>query len=112
MKVEIVSKKENPLLERTEVSFTAEHAGKSTPTRDEVRSAIASDLSVQKERVIIDNMETEYGKGKSNGYAKVYVTPEAAMKGEKRHLLVRNKLAEKKVKAKAAPKARAAPKAK
>jgi len=112
LKVEIVSKKENPLLERTEVSFSAEHAGKSTPTRDEVRSAIASALSVPKERVVIDNMDTEYGKGLSIGYAKVYSTQEAVMKLEKRHLLVRNKLAEKKVKAKAAPKARAAPKAK
>lgn len=112
MKVEIASKKENPLLERTELSFSAEHAGKPTPNRDEVRAAIASALSVPKERVIVDSMDTEYGKGMSMGYAKVYDTQEAVMKGESRHLLVRNKLAEKKVKAKAAPKARAPPKAK
>jgi len=112
LKLEIESKKENPLLERTEVSFSVEHAGKPTPNRDEVRAAIASALSVQKEMVIIDHMDTEYGKGLSIGYVKIYKTQEAAMKGEKRHLLVRNKMAEKKVKAKAAPKARAAPKAK
>lgn len=112
MKVQIESKRDNPLLERTEVQFSAEHAGEPTPTRDAVRTAIASVLGAPKERVIIDNMETEYGKGVSVGYAKAYASNEALQKTERRYILVRHGLAEKKTKAKAAVKPRAAPKAK
>lgn len=112
MKVQIESKKENALLQRTEVRFSAEHNAEPTPTRDAVRTAIASALGASKERVIIDNMETEYGKGLSIGYAKVYESDESLKKTESRHMLVRHGLAEKKTKAKAAAKPRAAPKAK
>lgn len=112
MKVEIQNKKENQLQQRVEVRFTVEHAGEATPARDAVRTKIAEELGAQKDKVVVDNMETEYGKGLSRGYAKVYDSLDAAKKHENYHLLVRNGLAEKKVKAKAAPKARAAPKAK
>lgn len=112
MKVEIANKKENPLQERFEVRFSVEHTGEPTPARDAVKTSIASLMGVQKERVIIDSMDTEYGRGVSKGYAKVYQTQEAVIKSERHHLLVRNKLAEKKTKAKVAKKARAAPKAK
>ncbi len=112
MKVQIESKKENALLQRTEISFSAEHAAEPTPTRDAVRTAIAGAVGAPKERVIVDNMETEYGKGVSMGYAKVYESDEALKKTEGRHMLVRHGLAEKKAKTKAAAKPRAAPKAK
>ncbi len=112
MKVQIESKKENPLLQRTEIRFSAEHAAESTPTRAAVRTAIASATGAPKERVVVDNMETEYGKGLSMGYAKVYESDEALKKTEGRHMLVRHGLAEKKAKTKTAAKPRAAPKAK
>ena len=112
MKLNIESKKENPLQDRTEVVFTAEHAGEPTPGREAVQASIASALSVPKERIVIDHMDTEYGIGISKGYAKVYLTSESIKKSERYHQLVRNKMAEKKVKQKAAPKARAAPKQK
>jgi small subunit ribosomal protein S24e len=112
LKLNVESKKENPLQERTEVVFTAEHAGEPTPGREAVQAGIASAMSVPKERVVVDRMDTEYGIGVSRGYAKVYQSPESIKKAERKHILVRNKMAEKKVKEKAAPKARAAPKAK
>ncbi|MCU0861548.1 MAG: 30S ribosomal protein S24e [Methanomassiliicoccales archaeon] len=112
MKVQIESKKENPLLERTEVRFSAEHAGEPTPARDAVRTAIAGAVGSTKEKVVIDKMETEYGKGLSMGYAKVYSSEEALRKTESRSMLVRHGLEEKKAKVKAASKPRAAPKAK
>jgi small subunit ribosomal protein S24e len=112
LKFQIENKKENKLLERTEVNFSVEHSGESTPTRDTIRSTIASAMSVQKERIIIDQMESEYGIGLTKGYAKVYDSPEALTKSERYHLLVRNNLAEKKVKAATTKKARPAPKAK
>lgn len=106
MKVQIESKKENPLLQRTEVRFSAEHDAEPTPTRDAVRTAIAGATGAPKERVIVDNMETEYGKGVSQGYAKIYDSDEALKKTERRHMLVRHGMAEKKTKVKAAAKPR------
>ena len=72
MKVEIDSKKENVLHKRTEVQFTAEHNGEATPKRSDLRAGIADKLGVAKDRVIVDHTNSEFGMGKSHGYAKVY----------------------------------------
>jgi small subunit ribosomal protein S24e len=111
LKLEIDSKKENALQERSEIQFTVEHAGEPTPKRDEMRAKLAEKVGVPKERVIIDHTETEYGMGLSKGYAKVYASIDAAKKAEKNYMLVRHGLAQKKVKVKVAP-TKAAPKPK
>jgi len=111
LKLEIESKRENALQERSEIMFTVEHAGEPTPKRDEMRSALAVKTNVPKERVIIDHTETEFGVGISKGYAKVYTSMEALKKAEKNYMLVRHGLGQKKVKVKVVA-TRAAPKAK
>lgn len=105
MEIEIVSKKENELLDRTEVTFKALHPKEGTPQREVVREKLASMLKASKDRVIVDAMDSEFGKMETVGYAKVYKTKEAAMKFEREHVLVRNKLKEavKKEKKAAAP---------
>ena len=105
MEIEIVSKKENELLDRTEVTFKAFHPKEGTPQREVVREKLASMLKASKDRVIVDAMDSEFGKMETVGYAKVYKTKEAAMKFEREHVLVRNKLKEavKKEKKAAAP---------
>ena len=105
MEIEIVSKKENELLDRTEVTFKAVHPKEGTPQREVVREKLASMLKASKDRVIVDAMDSEFGKMETVGYAKVYKTKEAAMKFEREHVLVRNKLKEavKKEKKAAAP---------
>ncbi len=95
MDVEIVSKDENELLERTEVRFKATHLNEGTPQREIVRDKLASLLKVPKERVVVDSMQSEFGKMETIGYAKVYKTKDAAVKYEREHILVRNKLKEK-----------------
>lgn len=95
MEIEIVSKKENELLDRTEVAFKATHPKEGTPQREAVREKLASMLKAAKERVIVDSMDSEFGKMETIGYAKVYKTKEAAMRFEREHVLVRNKLKEK-----------------
>ena len=116
MEIEIVSKKENELLDRTEVTFKASHPKEGTPQREAVREKLASMLKAAKERVIVDAMDSAFGKMETVGYAKVYKTKESAMRYEREHVLVRNKLKEKvKVEKKAPaqapprPKAEAAP---
>ena len=104
MDLEIISKDENQLLERTEVRFKATHAKEGTPQREAVRDKLASLLKVPKERVVVDSMKSEFGRMETVGYAKVYKTKEAAGKYEREHILVRNKLKEK-----AAPAKKSAP---
>lgn len=104
MEIEIVSKEENQLLDRTEITFKAVHAKEGTPQRDAVREKLSALLKAPKERVIVDSMGSEFGRMETIGYAKVYKSKEAAMKYEREHVLVRNKLKEKvKVEKKAAP---------
>lgn len=95
MKVEIQSKKENVLQERTEVQFKVDHDGEPTPTRDALRSKLAEIMNVQKERVVIDHLDTEYGKGASAGYAKAYASVEAVKSRESKHQQIRHGLIEK-----------------
>jgi len=99
LKVDVIGKKQNKLMERTEVTFKISHDGEGTPTRDAIKTSLAGALSVQKERVIVDRMNSAYGKGDSDGYAKVYDSVEAAKKRESNYVLVRNGLAEKVAKA-------------
>ncbi len=111
MEIEIVDKVENELLDRTEVTFKAVHPKEGTPQREAVREKLSALLKAPKERVIVDGMNSEFGKMETMGYAKIYKTKEAAMKYEREHVLVRNKLKEKvKVEKKAAaPKPSPAP---
>jgi small subunit ribosomal protein S24e len=103
MEIEIISKKENELLDRTEINFKAMHPMEGTPQREAVREKLATMMKATKDRVIVDSMDSEFGKMETVGYAKVYKTKEAAMKFEREYVLVRNKLKEKaKVEKKAA----------
>lgn len=103
MNVEIVSKTENKLMDRVEVDFKAAHDGEPTPTRDATRQALANALSVPKERVIVSNMDSVYGKGISKGAARVYTSTESAKSHEREHIQIRNGLAVKQVPGAAAP---------
>ena len=92
MNINIVEKKENPLLERLEVSFEIEHPGEKTPTRDSVKAKLVDLLKANKESVVVDNMNSDFGRMRTSGYAKVYNTPEAAQRIEREHILARNRL--------------------
>ena len=103
MEVEIVSKKENVLLDRTEVKFKVVHPKEGTPKREDVRDKLSSAVKAPKERVIVDSMDSEFGRTVTVGYAKIYKTKESAIKFEREQILVRNKLKEKKAKAEKKP---------
>jgi len=106
--IEIVHKRENVLLKRTEVTFKLTHPKEKTPQRDAIRDKIAAHVGGKKEGVIIDNMRSRFGAAVSMGYAKIYESADAAKKMEPRFLLVRHGLVEKKkAGAAAAPAAKA-----
>ncbi len=106
MELEIVAKRENPLLKRTEVRFRVTHPNEMTPGRAVLREALAKVLHATRDIVVVDFSQSEFGRSASRGYAKVYKSKEDAEKVERKHILVRNGLreAEKKVEKVKAPK--------
>jgi small subunit ribosomal protein S24e len=103
MQLEVLARKENPLLKRVEVRFKATHKGEPTPTRDALRAFLARELQATKDIVVIDTQASTFGRYETVGYAKVYKSKEEALLVERKHILVRNKLVEPEVK-QAAPK--------
>jgi small subunit ribosomal protein S24e len=92
MEIEIDSKKNNPLLNRTEINFTIKHTGEKTPNREVIRAELADKLNVKKDDVIVDFIHTTFGVQQVTGYAKVYSSADKLKGLEREHILVRNKL--------------------
>jgi small subunit ribosomal protein S24e len=90
MEIEIQSKKNNQLLNRTEVHFIIHHKGEGTPNREIIRSELADKLNVKKEKIMVDHMTSDFGIQNTVGYAKVYSSIEKAKDGERTHILQRN----------------------
>ena len=95
MDIEISSKRENKLLNRTELELTVTHADSPTPKRDEVLELISKTLGTSKEGVVVDSMKSSFGSHQTRVFAKVYQDKESALRIENKHILLRNKLAQK-----------------
>ncbi len=102
MQLEVLQRKENPLLKRVEVTFKATHKAEPTPTRDALRAFLAKELKATKDIVVIDYQASTFGRYETVGAAKVYKSKEEALAVERKHILVRNKLIEPEVKEKEA----------
>ena len=100
MEIEIDTKRNNPLLNRTEVYFTIKHLGEKTPNREIIRAELADKLNTKKEDVIINSIHTTFGIQEITGYAKVYSSHDKLKGLERKHILVRNKLIQEKKKEK------------
>ena len=96
MEIEIDLKKDNSLLNRTEIKFTVKHQGEKTPNREIIRSELAEKINAKKENIIIDHIDTVFGIQESYGYAKIYNPAKFAEEIERKHILKRNKIATKK----------------
>ncbi|MCS7095587.1 MAG: 30S ribosomal protein S24e [Candidatus Bathyarchaeota archaeon] len=91
MKLKILSKKENPLLKRVEVTFQAVHdqAG-GTPSRVEIREAIAKELGKDSDLVFVKKVETKTGTQTAIGTAHIYDNMDQARRIEPEHIIKRN----------------------
>jgi len=94
MELQVLTRKENPLLKRVEITFKAVHKAEPTPTRDALRSELAKQLQAAKDTVIVDHAESSFGRYETRGYAKIYKSKEEALAIERSHILVRNRLKE------------------
>ena len=89
MKVEIIKKVENPLLQRTEISFKADHTGGPTPKRSEVREQLAKLLGISEELVVIEKLASTHGQQIARGIARAYKDVEQLKRLEPEYLLIR-----------------------
>ena len=92
METEVLSRRENPLLDRVEIEFRTRHSSEPTPTRDALREEIAKIAKAKKDLVIIDRMDSDFGRPETSGYAKVYKSMDRILSVERKHILIRNGL--------------------
>ena len=94
MEIVIDSKRNNPLLNRTEIYFTVKHEGEGTPNREIIRSELAEKINVNKYKVIINTVLSSCGSQEISCYAKIYQSLDQSKEIEPDHILKRNKLIE------------------
>jgi small subunit ribosomal protein S24e len=90
MEVNVVSQKENPLLKRKEISFNVEHAAGATPTRIEIRKAVAEALKANVDLIFVKRFETRPGTHIALGMANLYDSAEQAKLIEPDYIIKRN----------------------
>lgn len=76
--MEIIDRKENPLLNRVEIEFRWNHEGAPTPSRTEMLNGIASiEPGANRDFIVIKNVNTRFGIGSTTGLGLVYGDEEA-----------------------------------
>ena len=77
--MEIIERKENPLLNRVEISFRWEHSKAATPKLSEMVAAAAkAEPGSKKELTFVKNVNTRFGRPQTTGIAVIYGDAEAA----------------------------------
>lgn len=76
--MEIIERKENPLLSRVEIKFSHSHSGSPTPSRNDVITQIAAlEPGSNRDFVVIKDVTTRFGVAKTTGVALIYSNKEA-----------------------------------
>ena len=77
--MEVIERKENPLLDRVEIRFMWSHENSPTPSRGEmVAAATKSEPGANKDLVFVKEVSTRYGRPQTSGLALIYGSPESA----------------------------------
>ena len=83
-------RKENPLLDRVEITFSIRHEGKQTPSRSEIIAFVAqTEPGAKREQIIVKNVNTRFGQALTTGLAHIYGSKEA-MEAEPPYILARH----------------------
>ena len=77
--MEIIERKENPVLDRVELTFQWNHSGEATPSLSQMRDAAAkAEPGADKQLVFVKNVNTRFGMSRTSGMALIYGAAEAA----------------------------------
>lgn len=90
MEIKILSKKENPLLNRTEIEFEVDYPSEGTPNLLEVKHKIVALEDASNDLLVVDNMKPSYGATKAVGLAKVYDSVEKLQEIEPKSVIAKN----------------------
>lgn len=90
MEIKILSKKENPLLNRTEIEFECDYPSEGTPNLLDVKHKIVALEDSSNDLLVVDNMKPSYGATKAVGLAKVYDSVEKLQEIEPKAVIVKN----------------------
>ncbi|KAJ4396397.1 hypothetical protein N0V82_002535 [Gnomoniopsis sp. IMI 355080] len=85
----------NPLLGRKQMVVDILHPNRPNIAKDELRDKLAGLYKASKDQVSVFGLRTQFGGGKTTGFALVYDSPEAMKKFEPHYRLVRVGLANK-----------------
>ncbi len=88
MEVQIIKDKKNPILKRREISFKVKE--KVTPPRIEVKAKLAALLNSKPELIVIERLDTVYGKQELIGTGCIYETEERLKQLAHQHLVARD----------------------
>lgn len=88
MEVQIIKDKKNPILKRREISFKVKE--KVTPPRIEVKAKLAALLNSKPELIVIERLDTVYGKQELVGTGCIYETEERLKQLAHQHLVARD----------------------
>ena len=88
--MEIIERKENPILNRVELSWQWRHVGAATPTRAQIVEAVVMmEPGATKDRVLVKSVSTRFGQPLTTGNAFVYGNREDLEK-EPKYILQRH----------------------
>ncbi len=93
MNLEIIGDRMNSLLNRREIEAVVIYESR-TPTREEVREEVARKYNMEKERIIVEKMESLFGAKKARAHIHIYSSAEYAKKYERKHILRKHGLLE------------------
>ncbi|KAH6683130.1 putative 40S ribosomal protein S24 [Halenospora varia] len=79
----------NPLLGRKQMVVDVLHPNRANISKDELRQKLAEMYKASKDQVNVFGLQTQFGGGKTTGFALVYDSPEALKKFEPHYRLVR-----------------------
>lgn len=88
--INVLNKKANPLLHRTEIEFEIEHLGSGSPNRLEVREKLAAMMTAKSELTFIRSMKPRFGIPQVHGMAHIYDDEATAEKIEPTYIKIRN----------------------
>lgn len=88
MEIQIIKDKANPLLNRREISVVVKN--KTTATRIELKNKLAALLNSKPELIVIERLDTIFGKQEMIGSASLYQTEERLKQLAHQHLIARD----------------------
>lgn len=90
MEIKIIEKKENPLLNRTEIKFECEYPTEGTPKILDVKHKLVALEDSSNDLLVVDSMKPSYGVPTAVGLAKVYDSVDKLNEIETKSVLAKN----------------------